>query len=211
MEPPTGAAPQYLSTPTDAGPTGEVWPIGRTILGETDNGDQWPTRLLRWEPTSTETVLRIGNGQPGPMYGAVDALRLDASGKVSFMLGGTQVMKLQDHPTLQTPLLHLSRVPSVYFGNENYQDVDLTFQGFTPPPGKDVDYHGYQMTIRGQSINAGSESTAVHGGDVVVAAGDANTARVGIPTDPGELILRGGRTGGQARGWRRCCSRASCS
>ena len=192
-EPPSGHEESHaaasLSQAYDAG-TNEVIEPGHRVLGRT-NGHYFPALLMRWEDPHLG-VLKLGEGQPGFVYSPTRVLQLDASWKTTFMLSGRAVAKLENHPTLGRPLLHLSEVSSVYFGNTNYRDVEFLYQGAALAG----DGEGFDMLIRGQSVNAARfpETTSLRGGDVTIAGGDASApAPYEIPLDAGELILRGGR------------------
>lgn len=177
----------------DAGPGDYTWATGVRLYGErADEG--LPTLLAGWEDPQ-ESVLKIGSGQGAATqrYRSLETLQLDADGKIAFLINGRPLIKIQDHPIGY--LLHLSEMPRLWFGNVNRQDVELLYQG-TSGGG---DLTGYEMLIRGQSAAGNPSATSVTGGDLVVRAGDASAVNAAL-TDPGELVLGGGRVGSAPRG-----------
>jgi hypothetical protein len=178
---------------SDGGVDDPVWATGVRLYGERlDEG--LPTLLAGWEDPQAN-VLKIGSGQGAATQGyrSLETLQLDADGKIAFLINGRPLIKIQDHQVGY--LLHLTEMPRLWFGNVNRQDVELLYQG-TSGGG---DLAGYEMLIRGQSAAGNASATSVTGGDLVVRAGDASAAGTAT-TDPGELILSGGRVGNAPRG-----------
>ncbi|MEQ9074090.1 MAG: hypothetical protein RLP09_09555 [Sandaracinaceae bacterium] len=191
-----------LDSGTDAGPA-------CTLLGDPYcTGTRWrgwssapttgglPVMLASWEQYQAG-VFRVGQGQAGMTWASLDVLQLDADDKISFLLDGGQVIKLQDHPQVGN-LWWFGDVSHVWFGNTLRRDADLTFQGTNS--GSAAEGIANALTIRGQNMHANAGATLARGGNVEIRAGDAASADGLATRDPGEVIIGGGRVGYDARG-----------
>lgn len=195
-------APGSDDAGTDAGPSCAL-PAGSMC-----SGSRWlaasagatpgglPVMISSWEQYQPG-VLRIGQGQAGASWASLDVLQLDADDKISFLLDGGQVIKLQDHPQVGN-LWWFGNVAHVWFGNTLRRDADITFQGTNS--GSSAEGIANALTIRGQNMHALAGATLARGGDVEIRAGDAASADGLALRDPGEVIIGGGRVGYDARG-----------
>lgn len=155
-----------------------------------------PVMLASWEQYQSG-VLRLGHGQGGVDWAGLDVLQLDADDKISFLLDGGQVIKLQDHPQVGN-LWWFGNVSHVWFGNTLRRDADFTFQGTNS--GAAAEGIAHRLTVKGQNMHGNAGATLARGGDVEIRAGDANSADGMAVRDPGEVIIGGGRAGVDVRG-----------
>tara|TARA_R100000656_G_scaffold104176_3_gene76384 strand:+ start:32375 stop:33247 length:873 start_codon:yes stop_codon:yes gene_type:complete len=187
---------------TDAGPSCAL-PAGPLCSGSRWLGDSsgstiggLPVMLASWEQYQAG-VFRVGQGQAGMTWASLDVLQLDADDKISFLLDGGQVIKLQDHPQVGN-LWWFGDVAHVWFGNTLRRDADLTFQGTNS--GSAAEGIANSLTIRGQNMHALAGAALAQGGDVEIRAGNAASADGLAVRDPGEVVIGGGRVGYETRG-----------
>ena len=204
VDPVEPAAPSALALgedggdgPTCATPDGPLCTQTRW-LGESRGvtPGRLPVLLAAWEQYQ-QGVFRLGQGQAGASWASLDVLQLDADDKISFLLDGGQVIKLQDHPQVGN-LWWFGNVAHVWFGNTLRRDADITFQGTNS--GGAAEGIANKVTIHGQNMHALTGATLARGGDVEIRAGDAASANGTAERDPGEVIIGGGRVGYEARG-----------
>lgn len=207
-DPSVGYAPLSLTIADDGGTASGVmtWESGETIWAHQAN-DPVPTGgvpdlvpLMSWE-SPQEGVLHIGHGQCGVACDPVRVTQIDADEKVSFLLNGGQVIKLQDHPLIGN-LWWFGEVEHVWWGNTLNGDADLRFQGTSSVRFLDPETgvaEGYDMRITGQSMDGRGDTTTAVGGDVHIRGGSATSA-LPITLYPGDLVLGGGRAGNPATG-----------
>lgn len=158
------------------------------------------SQIMSWDGQ----VLTVG-GTTGFMHESTQVLRHDADWKVTTMLDGRPVMKIEDHPAIGEPTIHYSDIRQIWFGNTNvYRDgerigeprpVAFSYQGATPG------YDGAPFTINGQNANGHIGQETICGGDLILQAGNAE-ASPGSETlvTPGNIHIRGGLQSGRHEG-----------
>lgn len=180
-------------------------PVDEQLLGTTPSAAdhlERPTPLLRHTLSqSSNTVLTIGSSQPTPDTFKVHSLNLDADDRISFQTDGRTGVALRDHATLGEQLWYWT-LAHTWFSNTLYRDVLIQYQGNSAKAIKAQTgtSKGNLFEVRGQGVNDNNGDTGeAYGGDVLVCGG-AGEGVAGGTYRGGDVVLRGGTTGGTVTG-----------
>lgn len=181
-------------------------PVGAQVQGATPAAADYlerPTPLLRHTlaPKNSQPVLTLGSSQPTPSTYKVYSLNLDADDRISLQTDGRTGAALRDHASLGEQLWYWT-LRHMWFSNTLYEDVLIQYQGNSA---KAIEAQtgvskGNLFEVRGQGVNDNNGDTGeAYGGDVLVCGG-AGEGVAGGTYRGGDVVLRGGRTGGAVTG-----------